>query len=425
MGRPRNNSIDERALDDNAARASADTDLVECYPLPTIVQTVSDIQALNTQSSREFPPPTDSDGICDSLACHEPDATSSSSFTQSPGSPTASASNSTAEASRSSTVSPHPSIVPRSSPRPTRTSLAAASNHASTGSIPEWDAQQMSARSTLLYDTSPTMQTAEPNSPGSTVAHNRASLVSSSCSTIVSDSSIRLGRSRTRRTPLFSGEDALESAASRKADQDAVGPGGGKGAGVKRCNGANSSHSSILALYDNTAAAATNSQTSLVSPLAPPKLSLVLAEAIRARTRSGSLNTSAIAPAKCDKSEATPTLCSLCHSDFTIQGAQQHQCSSCLSLVCSFCLVSRSGGEIPRKESARLGGSNSRLNTAATTPSFARVLSMYIPSGYENALGDEVCKSCAEYSAGDKSCEMAEHQNQNQLQIQIQNQSQI
>ncbi|KAJ1899783.1 hypothetical protein LPJ81_004071, partial [Coemansia sp. IMI 209127] len=341
MGRPRNNSIDERALDDNAARVPVDTDLVECYPLPTIVQIVSDIQALNTQASQAFPPLADADGVCDNLACHEPGAVSSSSFTQSPSSPTASTSNSTAEASRSSTVSPQPSIVPSSSPKPTRTSLAATSKHASTGSIPEWDAQQMSARSTLLYDTSPTMQTAEPNSPGSTVAHNRASLVSSSCSTIVSDSSIRLGRSRSRRPPLFSGDDALESASPRKAGQVAISPGVGKGAGIKRCNGASSSHSSILALYDNTAPAATNSQSSLVSPLAPPKLSLVLAEAIRTRTRSSSLNTSA-APAKCDKPAATPTLCSLCQSDFTIQGAHQHQCSSCLSLVCSFCLVSRS-----------------------------------------------------------------------------------
>ncbi|KAJ2894387.1 hypothetical protein GGI21_005296, partial [Coemansia aciculifera] len=108
---------------------------------------------------------------------------------------------------------------------------------------------------------------------------------------------------------------------------------------------------------------------SLVSLAAPPQLTLVQAEAtaVAARGRTAGANNG--------------TLCSLCHGDFTIleedsQQQQQHQCTSCLSLVCSNCISSNI--------------------SSTSTPNLSRILSMYIPEGYEHHLpGDAVCSSCA------------------------------
>ncbi|KAJ2661428.1 hypothetical protein IWW48_002411 [Coemansia sp. RSA 1200] len=398
MARARNSSIDERDLDHNASRAVAE------------------------------------ESTCASHAFRETDATTSGSFTQSPASSTSDTTPETSRTSMSSPPSP-PSPTSSSIPRPACLSLAAAaagraSKHASTGSVPEWDPLQASARSTLLYDaSSPAMvlRAADPGSPGSSAARtNRASLVSSSCSTIVSDSysSVRFGRSHTRRLPLFVGEDALGSstelsASSLGASQDAEAA--SSVAAVKRNArrrvGGGGSHSSILALYENTALTATSSQPSLVSPLAPPKLSLVLAEAIRARTRGSSFSATATsAAARSDRFAANnnniisnnPTLCSLCHSDFNIQDSQ-HQCTSCLSLVCSACLVVVEEDSNCR-EDAISSSSDPNVDVAAAAaatasvappPNFARVLSMYIPSGYSGGPGGDLCKSCAHCPGGD------------------------
>ncbi|KAJ2160311.1 hypothetical protein GGF46_002357 [Coemansia sp. RSA 552] len=221
--------------------------------------------------------------------------------------------------------------------------------HLSTGSALEWDSLPVSARTTFLYEApSPTAFLTGTSSPMSTISHHRVSLVSSTCSTIAPDSPLRPGQSRTRRPIAFAPHDSIWAEAARGAS----------------CAPPTSSasHRSLAALRDGTASAMSGSQLSLVSPAAPPKLTLVQAEAVALR-----------------HSKATnATLCSLCHGDFTAQGSQ-HQCSSCLLLVCSRCIRRQPAISQPQPGLA----------------DFAHTLSMYIPDGHVPTPGGLVCAPCA------------------------------
>ncbi|KAJ2711471.1 hypothetical protein H4S00_006045, partial [Coemansia sp. D1744] len=221
--------------------------------------------------------------------------------------------------------------------RLTRASTYSSGKHLSSGSALEWDAQQLSARSTLLYESSsPTAYLTGNSSPMSTISHHRVSFVSSSCSTIGADPVLKASAARVRRPILF-------AAGSESPLQ-----------GSMRMAASSTSHCSLLALYEQTSSAA--SQPSLVSPAAPPQVTRVQAEAVASRRSRSS----------------TATLCSLCHGDFTMLDSQ-HQCSSCLSLVCSRCIKHRPAAQ-PR--------------AGHSAPSFARILSMYIPDGHEHLPGD-------------------------------------
>ncbi|KAJ2747840.1 hypothetical protein GGI20_000135 [Coemansia sp. BCRC 34301] len=231
--------------------------------------------------------------------------------------------------------------------------------HLSSDSAVEWESAHISGRSTVMYD-SPPMQATGAHSPVSTMSPNRVSFVSSSCSTVVSDSSAKHSRVRVRRPTAFMTGD---SCASNVGDQPRA---------VARSSGAlGSSYCSLVALYDDISGLASGavgggSQPSLVSLAAPPKLTLVQAEATPTARGRTSTNTG--------------TLCSLCHGDFTIQDSQ-HQCTSCLSLVCSKCINHSS--------------SDTRLRSPdPSMPNLSRMLSMYIPEGYEHLPGDAVCNSC-------------------------------
>ncbi|KAJ1989053.1 hypothetical protein GGI25_002822 [Coemansia spiralis] len=406
-GRPRNNSIDERDLGRNGATSPSDLPakggMVESYPLPTITQVVCEDTVLDTHL-QQSPSPNDPDVAQMGTKSSTPDK----SYMRAPRPPTPLPSVNTAGASRSSIATVRSSLASSSMPKPSRFSLVAArctSKHTSTGSIPEWDSMDISARSTLLYDTvSPIIQLAETNSPVSTMTYNRASLVSSTCSTIVSDSSSRAGRSRTRRPILFAaGGDtatvATEPALNTTKISFLADSGISSNGNSKIIN--SNSHCSLLAFYENPTPAATNSQPSLVSQIAPPKLSLVLAEAVGARSRSNSCAARS-EERKGNSKLSNPTLCSLCHGDFTIQDSQ-HQCSSCLSLVCPRCIIDRNqiatGSSVPATPSTK---------NLKEPPRFARVLSMYIPSGYEHMPGDKVCRSCATCAGSGREYETVE-----------------
>ncbi|KAJ1724449.1 hypothetical protein LPJ53_001290 [Coemansia erecta] len=250
---------------------------------------------------------------------------------------------------------------PKSVPRAGRLSLMLArrlSKHSSTGSALDWEWQTAVAASaasasasasasgrssTVLYEASPpAMHGVDAGSPMSTLSHHRVSLVSSSCSTVVSaEPSQRFRRARGRRPPA--------SALAFDAD-------GG-------------SHCSLLALYDGSPAArpSTPLQPALLSYAAPPKLTLVQAEATAARARRA----------------AHSTVCSLCQGCFDIADAQ-HQCASCLSLVCPRCISHRSLASSPADASA----------TGTCTPGYAR-MSMYFPEGHDRLSGGLICTSCA------------------------------
>ncbi|KAJ2079967.1 hypothetical protein H4R24_003402 [Coemansia sp. RSA 988] len=251
-----------------------------------------------------------------------------------------------------------PSFNTLQSTKMARASVNRAAKHLSTGSALEWDSQPVSARSTLLYETlSPTALHTGASSPMSTISHHRISLVSS-CSTIGPDSSLRIGRARVQRPIAFATCSAGDSGAAH-------GPGN---APVT----SSTSHCSLVALYGNASASASSSLPSLISLAAPPKVTLVQAEAVAARQRRA----------------ANATLCSLCHGDFAMQH-EQHQCSSCLSLVCSRCIKHRPIGD---------------RHTGAT-PTFARILSMYVPDGHQHVPGALVCTSCAARSGqADATC---------------------
>ncbi|KAJ2825300.1 hypothetical protein IWW50_002916, partial [Coemansia erecta] len=222
------------------------------------------------------------------------------------------------------------SLASSSLPRATRLTRAftySPGKHISAGSALEWDAQQVSARSTLLYESSsPTAYLTATSSPMSTISHHRVSFVSSSCSTIGPDPVLKSGHMRSRRPVVFT------------AGSESPPP------GTARMGASSNSHCSLLALYEHPPS--TGSMPSLISPVAPPKVTLVQAEAVASRRSRTS----------------TATLCSLCHGDFTMHDSQ-HQCSSCLTLVCSRCIKHRPG---------------------YSAPNFARILSMYIPDGHEH-----------------------------------------
>ncbi|KAJ2239165.1 hypothetical protein GGI13_008114, partial [Coemansia sp. RSA 455] len=225
--------------------------------------------------------------------------------------------------------------------------------HSSTGSTVEWDSAHVSARSTVMYD-SPPMQAADAHSPVSTMSHNRVSFVSSSCSTVVSDSSVKQSRARARRPTAFMTSDG-PAAGGTAADQ-------AKSA-IRSSSALDSSHCSLVGLYDDISPIiSAGLPPSLVSQAAPPKLTLVQAEATAARGRTSTNN---------------GTLCSLCHGDFTMHDSQ-HQCTSCLSLVCSKC--------INYQEVA--GSKSSSRSSDLSTPNLSRILSMYIPEGHEHIPGD-------------------------------------
>ncbi|KAJ2706918.1 hypothetical protein FB645_001213 [Coemansia sp. IMI 203386] len=226
------------------------------------------------------------------------------------------------------------------------------SKHSSTGSALDWDSLPTSARSTVLYETSPSsLQPLDPHSPISTLSHHRVSFVSSSCSTVVSESSQRFRRARTRRPIAFTVDGGQPVAVEPLKPAVPYGVAG--------------SHCSLLALYESPATRpSTPLQPVLISHAAPPKLTLVQAEATAARMRK----------------PANATLCSLCHGDFD----QQHQCASCLSLVCPRCISHKSHQPAPVAKSS-----------GTSTPNFSRILSMYIPEGYDRLSGGLICTSCA------------------------------
>ncbi|KAJ2614196.1 hypothetical protein H4S08_001819 [Coemansia sp. RSA 1365] len=227
-----------------------------------------------------------------------------------------------------------------------RASVYRTAKYLSTGSALEWDSQPASARSTLLYETpSPTALLTGASSPISTISHHRVSLVSS-CSTIGPDSSLRVGQARVQRSIAFTTCSTGDSGAVRGPGNTPV--------------TSSTSHCSLVALYGNVSAS--SSLPSLISPAAPPKVTLVQAEAVAGRQRR----------------TANSTLCSLCHGNFAIQH-EQHQCSSCLSLVCSRCIKHRPAGD----------------RHAEAAPTFARILSMYVPDGHQHVPGALVCTSCA------------------------------
>ncbi|KAJ2009691.1 hypothetical protein GGI04_000263 [Coemansia thaxteri] len=189
--------------------------------------------------------------------------------------------------------------------------LPASNGSSSAAASPgEWG----SARSTVLY---------EPAQSSLAAAGARVSLVSSSCSTIVSDSPDRPGRVRVRRPVAFMAGDA---------------GGGGSGA-----------------------------QPQLVSQAAPPKLTAAVAEGA---VRGGGA------------AQSGGTVCSLCHGDFTLRGPQ-HQCSSCLSLVCSKCIGKRQPA----------AGPGAVAGPDALAASRAR-MSMYAPAGYQHGAAGAMCSSC-------------------------------
>ncbi|KAJ2853999.1 hypothetical protein J3B02_002885, partial [Coemansia erecta] len=264
-----------------------------------------------------------------------------------------------ASVDRTSSVS-EPASVQCSSSMPRTNRLSAIlgrrfSKHSSTGSaIDYWDSLPVSARSTILYETSPSsLHPPDANSPISTLSHHRISFVSSSCSTVVSESSQRFRRARVRR-PIAFAPDASQPMIAAEQPKQAV------------SQSLAGSHCSLLALYENpTARPSTPLQPVLISHAAPPKLTLVQAEATAARIRK----------------PISATLCSLCHGDFD----QQHQCASCLSLVCPRCIGHKS---IQPASVAKTSG--------ASTPNFSRILSMYIPEGYDQLSGGGlICTSCA------------------------------
>ncbi|KAJ2019792.1 hypothetical protein GGI14_001342 [Coemansia sp. S680] len=266
---------------------------------------------------------------------------------------------------------PSPRLSSSSVTRSARLSLVLKRNgtkHSSTGSTVEWDSAHVSARSTVMYD-SPPMQAADAHSPVSTMSHNRVSFVSSSCSTVVSDSSVKQSRARVRRPTAFMTSDG-PAAAGTAVDQ-------AKSA-IRSSSALDSSHCSLVGLYDDVSPTiSAGLPPSLVSQAAPPKLTLVQAEATAARGRTSTNN---------------GTLCSLCHGDFTMHDSQ-HQCTSCLSLVCSKC--------INYQEVA--GSKSSSRSSDLSTPNLSRILSMYIPEGHEHIPGDTICNSCATFTSECKS----------------------
>ncbi|KAJ2011325.1 hypothetical protein IWW57_006660 [Coemansia sp. S610] len=202
------------------------------------------------------------------------------------------------------------------------------------------------------------------------MSHNRVSFISSSCSTVVSDSSVKQSRARVRRPTAFMSND--DSAAGNAAEQPK--------SAVRSSGATGSSHCSLVALYEDASPiGSAGLNPSLVSLAAPPQLTLVQAEATAARGRTSTNN---------------GTLCSLCHGDFTIQDSQ-HQCTSCLSLVCSRCINHQQPTVGKNKLSSR--------SSDSPKPNFSRILSMYIPEGYEHQPGDTVCNSCATFSSECKS----------------------
>lgn len=275
----------------------------------------------------------------------------------------------------------------------------AISKHVSTGSSSigesEGSSPQASTRTTMTYDSSlpicsPPVRAAGSSSPMSTVSHNRVSMVSSSCSTIVSDSSLRPNKSRAHRRPTVytvneEGGDGVQHTPA------AIGK------GSRYSNKSANSYSSLLALFSDGneamgggTAYSSNpaSLPSLVSQIAPPQLSVVQAEAVASRQMKNKPSVAA------DATESTGnggTLCSLCHGDLADNGCLQHQCSSCLSLVCSRCINHR-----PLKTGA---ADQQQAPSTASTPGVARILSMYIPEGYEHTAGEMLCSSCIGYSS--------------------------
>ncbi|KAJ1867807.1 hypothetical protein LPJ78_000679 [Coemansia sp. RSA 989] len=181
----------------------------------------------------------------------------------------------------------------------------------STESALEWDTRMTSGRSTLLYETP---------SPMSTISHHRVSLISS-CSTIGGDAVLRGSATKARRPLMFSLDRT-----SPPPPPPPPPPGLG---------------------WIGTA----GSQAALISAVAPPQVTLVQAEALARR------------------GTTSATLCALCHGDFALADAQ-HQCASCLSLVCPRCIALRPA---------------------------ARGASMYIADGTTAipAASSQICASCA------------------------------
>ncbi|KAJ2329228.1 hypothetical protein GGI00_003996 [Coemansia sp. RSA 2681] len=288
--------------------------------------------------------------------------------------------------SRSGSMADTPSLrlSSGSATRSARLSLVLKRNgakYSSTGSPVEWESAQVSARSTVMYD-SPPMQAADTHSPLSTMSHNRVSFVSSSCSTVVSDSSVKQSRARVRRPTAFM--TSGEAPASISATTAAAAGDQAKSVVAHSFGALGGSHCSLIAPYDDISssrvggAGSSGSQPSLVSLAAPPKLTLVQAEATAAARGRASTNNG--------------TLCSLCHGDFTIQDSQ-HQCTSCLSLVCSKCINHHQQQQ--RIDGASSNNSPSSRSSDSSAPNLSRILSMYIPEGYEHLPGDAVCNSCA------------------------------
>ncbi|KAI8319398.1 hypothetical protein GQ54DRAFT_299373 [Martensiomyces pterosporus] len=251
-------------------------------------------------------------------------------------------------------------------PRAADCSLALAHKAAkctSTGCTCDWESTPFSARSTLLYDpSSPSTTAASAHSPVSTLSHNRISLVSSSCSTIASEPSLKHTRMKLRHPLIF----AMKEPSVPEPSKQETRPPGDQG----RSDGGQ--YSSFLTVYEGHVSPALPVTSCLVSSAAPPKLTLAQAEATARRSRS----------------DVNATLCSLCHGNFTVLDSQ-HQCSSCLSLVCSRCINVKPPPPLSQHPST------TDLQPTAQASNGSRILSMYTPSGYDlQAPGDMICDSC-------------------------------
>ncbi|KAJ1732943.1 hypothetical protein LPJ61_001804 [Coemansia biformis] len=255
--------------------------------------------------------------------------------------------------SASDPSSPMP-CLPRQSANPSQISAPSAAKHVSTSSTLDWESLPASARSTLLYEAlSPTMLLTGASSPMSTISHHRVSLVSSSCSTIGPEPVRRPGHVRARWPISFAAADAAGGGAEPTHTRACTPPASG------------SSHCSLLALYESASPTPSGSVPSLLSAAAPPKVTLVQAEAVARRQRK----------------PTAATLCSLCHGDFTMQDSQ-YQCTSCLSLVCPRCIRHRPTGP-----------------PAGPDAGYAAPDYMYIHEDREHTPGDPVCISCAAHSS--------------------------
>ncbi|KAJ2803329.1 hypothetical protein H4R20_002939 [Coemansia guatemalensis] len=351
---------DHELSSSRGAAPHPESDLSDGTPVPSIAQImyghVDHGQVQESQDRcythaadifRQSPPPQICSGAMSDMIAGAPSAQTAERSPRPP-TPLPTGSSSSKRGSLATDPASMPLFNTLQSTKPARASVHKVAKHLSTGSALEWDSQPVSARSTLLYETpSPTALRTGASSPMSTISHHRISLVSS-CSTIGPESSLRIGQVRVQRPIAFATCSSGDSGAAR-------GPG-------NLPVTSSTSHCSLVALYGNSSASASSSLPSLISPAAPPKVTLVQAEAVAGRQRRA----------------ANATLCSLCHGNFAMQH-EQHQCSSCLSLVCSRCIKHRPIGD----------------GQAEAAPKFTRILSMYVPDGHQHVPGALVCTSCA------------------------------